>query len=80
MALLSGFELVVVLLIVGGLLLVSIRSSSRRSNIVLILIVALLLLALMSLSKLTITLFGATLILGALFIVFILMGLRHSWS
>ncbi len=76
----SDIELLVVLLIVGGLFLLSIRMSTRRSNIILILIVAVLLIALMSLSKLTMTLFGATIVLGALVIVFVLIGLRHSWS
>jgi len=76
----SDIELLVVLLIVGGLFLLSIRMSTRRSNIILILIVAVLLIALMSLSKLTMTLFGATIVLGALVIVFVLIGLRNSWS
>ena len=76
----SDIELLAVLLIVGGLFLLSIRMSTRRSNIILILIVAVLLIALMSLSKLTMTLFGATIVLGALVIVFVLIGLRHSWS
>ena len=80
MALLSGIEFLAVVVIVGGLILLSIRSSTRRSNVILILIVALLLMALMSLSKLTMTLFGATIFLGALVIVFVLVGLRHSWS
>jgi len=76
----SDIELLAVLLIVGGLFLLSIRMSTRRSNIILILIVAVLLIALMSLSKLTMTLFGATIVLGALVIVFVLIGLRNSWS
>ena len=76
----SDIELLVVLLIVGGLFLLSIRMSTRRSNIILVLIVAVLLIALMSLSKLTMTLFGATIVLGALVIVFVLIGLRNSWS
>jgi hypothetical protein len=76
----SDIELLVVLLIVGGLFLLSIRMSTRRSNIVLILIVAVLLIALMSLSKLAMTLLGAAILLGALVIVFILIGLRNSWS
>jgi len=76
----SDIELLAVLLIMGGLFLLSIRMNTRRSNLVLILIVALLLIALMSLSKLTMTLFGATVVLGALVIVFALIGLRHSWS
>ena len=80
MGLLSGVELVAVILLVGGLFLLSIRSGTRRSNVILVLIVALLLMALMSLSKLTMTLFGATIFLGALVIVFFLVGLRHSWS
>jgi len=75
----SDIELLAVLLIMGGLFLLSIRMSTRRSNIILILIVAVLLIALMSLSKLTMTLFGATIVLGALVIVFVLIGLRHSW-
>jgi hypothetical protein len=76
----SDIELLVVLLIVGGFFLLSIRLRIRRSNIMLILIVAVLLIALMSLSRLTMTLFGATIVLGALVIVFVLIGLRHSWS
>ena len=75
----SDIELLAVLLIMGGLFLLSIRMSTRRSSIVLILIVAVLLIALMSLSKLTMTLFGATIVLGALVIVFVLIGLRYSW-
>jgi hypothetical protein len=76
----SDIELLVVLLIVGGLFLASIRLRARKSNIMLILIVAVLVVALMALSKLTMTLFGATIVLGALVIVFVLVGLRHSWS
>jgi len=76
----SDIEFLALIMIVGGLFLLSIRSSTRRSNVVLILIVAVLLIALMSLSKLTMTLLGATIVLGALVIVFVLIGLRHSWS
>lgn len=76
----SGTEILVVLLIVGGLFLLSVRMSHRRSTALLVLTVAILLLALISLSKLTMTLLGATLFLGIIVVLIVLIYLRNTWS
>lgn len=78
MSLLSGFEVLVVLLVVGMLFLLTIRLRTRTSNVILTLIIALLLLALISLGKMTMALFSATLFLGALLVLFISISFRHS--
>lgn len=77
--LLSDVELLFVLAVIGILLLLGIRSRTRTYNVILVLIVAVLLLALIFLSKVAMTLFGVTLILGTLVVLFALMYMRRSW-
>jgi hypothetical protein len=78
MALLSGFELLFVLLVVGFLFLLGVRLRTRSSTIMLVLIVGLLLVGLISLSKLTMALFGAALLLGAIVVLLVLISFRRS--
>jgi hypothetical protein len=78
MSLLSGFEILVVILIVGVLFLLSVRLRTASSNAVLLLVVALLLVGLISLSKLTMALFGGILFLMALVALLVLFSFRHS--
>jgi hypothetical protein len=78
MSLLSGIEILVVILVVGVLLLLSVRLRTPRSNIVLLLVIAFLLLGLISLSKLTMALFGAVVFLVALLALLVLAYFRRS--
>lgn len=78
MSLLSGIELLSVLVVVGVLLLLGIRLRTRTSTAILLLIITLLLLALISLSKITMALFGATVFLATLIVLFVLTSLRRS--
>jgi K+-sensing histidine kinase KdpD len=78
MSLLSGIELLSVLVIIRILFLLGLRLRARTSNVILLFIIAVLLVALISLSKLTMALFRATLFLGALLVLFVLISFRHS--
>jgi hypothetical protein len=77
MGLLSGIEILVVLLVVGVLLLLSVRLRTPRGNMVLVLVIAILLVGLISLSKLTMALFGAVMFLVALLALLVLLHFRR---
>jgi len=78
MSLLSGIEILVVVLVVGVLFLLSVRLRVNVNSAVLLLIIALLLVGLISLSKLTMALFGAIVFLVALLPLLILFAFRHT--
>jgi hypothetical protein len=68
---LSGFDFLAVLLVIGLLIVLSVRLRVRGHTILLLIIIGVLLLALISLGKLTMTLFATVLVLGVLLIAFV---------
>lgn len=78
MALLGAFEILSVLFVVGILSLLVLRTRARNSTAILLLIVAILLVALISLSRIVMTLFGAIMILVLVVALFVLISFRRS--
>ncbi len=79
-SLLSSFELLSVLAVVGILLVLGIRLRTSTHTTILLVIIALLFVALISLSKLTMALFGATLLLAGIVALFVVISLRNFWK
>lgn len=80
MSLLSGFELLSVLVVVGILLILGIRLRTKSHTTILLLIIAVLFVALISLSKLTMALFGGMLLLAGIVALFVVISLRNFWK
>ncbi len=80
MSLLSSFELLSVLAVVGILLVLGVRLRTSTHTTILLVIIALLFVALISLSKLTMALFGATLLLAGIVALFVVISLRNFWK
>jgi hypothetical protein len=80
MSLLSGFELLSVLVVVGILLLLGIRLRTKSHTTILLLIIALLFVALISLSRLTMALFGGMILLAGIVALFVVISLRNFWK
>jgi lysylphosphatidylglycerol synthetase-like protein (DUF2156 family) len=68
---LSALELLAVLSVVGLLVILGVRLRVRSHTIILLMIIGVLLLAVISLGKITMTLFGTVAVLGLLLIVFV---------
>jgi len=66
--------------VVGILLLLGIRLRTRGHTTLLLIIIAVLFVALISLSKLTMTLFGVILLLVGVVVLFAVISLRNFWK
>ena len=75
---LNGFELLAVLCVIGLLMVLSVRLRVRSHTILLLVIIGLLFLALISLGRVTMTLFAAVVALLILLIVFVFRGWFES--
>jgi len=78
MGLISSIELLLVLFVIGMLLVLGIRIRLRFHTVLLLTIIALLLLALISLGKITLSLFGGVMLLGTIVLLFVLFSVRRT--